>query len=513
MLELNSNSRTKNTIINVSTGIGGKIVILAFAFAVRTVFIRQFGAEYNGLNSLINNILSFLCLADIGLQSVLNYSLYACVVRNDVDGILKNLKAFRRVYGVFALVIAAGGGILIPVLPTIIKSSIPLGEIYVYYLLYLANSIATYLWIYKTILLYADQNQHIINIGTLVSRVFTYSLQIVAIYLWKNMYVYLIIQIVFTVLQNLVLSRIAEKKYSFLEKLKETDTIQIEEGQKRNIIATIKYRLSDVLLNNTDSIIISALLGTLFSGYYANYYMLFQYVEGVVYVGGTGIIASIGNLAQKQDSNSSYRNFKSLSLIYAVTAAVCATCFYNCTQAFIPIWIGREYNLPDSFLIMMIACFYLNISMSTVRLYREAMGLFTKVPGMMFAAAVLNITLSIFLGLKLGLIGVVMATFVAKSLTQYWYEPYLLFQMKFKASIWIYHKTQLVNLVLSIISIMISGFICKSLGDGIFCLIVKGAISVIICLSVFYTYYRKTMEVRDIFVRVKPFLRRDKNDT
>lgn len=513
MHELNSNSRTKNTMINVATGICGKVATLVFAFAVRTVFIRQLGAEYNGLNALISNILSFLCLADIGLQNVLNFSLYSCIKKSDTGKILKNLKAFKRIYGFFALVIAGCGLIIIPLLPIIVKSSIPLSEIYIYYLLYLANSIATYLWIYKTTLLYADQNQHIINISMLITKVCTYTFQIVAIYLWKSMYIYLIIQIVFTVLQNLVLSRITEKKYSFLGKLKGIEREPIEEEQKNNIVATIKYRVSDVLLNNTDSIIISTLLGTLFAGYYANYYMLFQYVEGFVYTAGTGVIASVGNLAQEKDNASSYRNFKSLMLIYAVIAAVCAACFYNCTQVFIPIWIGREYNLPDSFLIMMIAVFYLNISMSTVRLYREAMGIFTRVSGMMFVAAIINITLSIVLGLKFGLIGIVIATFTAKSLTQYWYESRLLFQTKFNINIWVYHKTQLVNLILSILSIVISSMICTMIGKSLGCLIIRGVVSVTICLLVFFVYYRKSMEMSGIITRLRSLLRRKKDES
>jgi len=508
MDELNSNSRTKNTLLNVATGIGGKLVIMIFAFTVRTVFIRQLGAEYNGLNALISNILSFLCLADIGLQNVLNFSLYSCIEKKDTDKILKNLKIFKRIYTYFALVIAVCGLAVIPLLHIIVKSSIPFNDIYTYYLLYLINSIATYLWIYKTTLLYADQNQHIINIGTLIFKICTYGFQIIAILLWKEIYLYLIIQIVFTFLQNLVLSYVTERRYPFLVHLKLIERESIEIEQKKNIVATIKYRISDVLLNNTDNIIISAILGTLFSGYYANYYMLFQYIEGFIYTIGTGVIASIGNLVQEKDVDTSYHNFKALMLIYAVIASACATCFYNCTQGFIPIWIGSEYVLSDSFLFLMILVFYLNISMGAVKLYREAMGLFIKVPRMMFVAAIINITLSILLGNAIGLIGIVIATFVAKILTQYWFEPYLLFKEKLKKNVWIYHKNQIVNFCLTIISIFFSSLICSFLGSGFIWIICRAIISVMICIFIYYFVYSRSTEMNEILVRMKGFMNR-----
>lgn len=508
MNNLNSNSRTKNTLVNVATGISGKLVILVFAFAVRTVFIRKLGAEYNGLNALISNILSFLCLADIGLQNVLNFSLYSCIEENDTNKILKNLKAFKRIYGYFALVITGCGFVVIPFIPVIVKSVIPINEIYVYYMLYLINSIATYMWIYKTTLLYADQNQYVINIVTLIFKICTYSSQILVIYFWKSLFAFLIIQIFFTILQNLFLSKMTEKKYSFLKHLYEIERESIETEQKKNIIDTIKYRVSDVLLNNTDSIIISTILGTLFSGYYANYYMLFQYIEGFIYTIGTGVIASIGNLVQEKDVDTSYHNFEALMLIYAVIASVCATCFYNCTQGFIPIWIGSEYVLSDSFLFLMILVFYLNISMGAVKLYREAMGLFIKVPRMMFVAAIINITFSILLGNAIGLIGIVIATFVAKILTQYWFEPYLLFKEKLKKNMWIYHKKQIVNFCLTIISIFFSSLICSFLGSGFICIICRAIISVMICIFIYYFVYSRSTEMNEILVRMKGFMNR-----
>lgn len=508
MYSLNIRSRTNSTLLNIATGIGGKLLTLVFAFTVRTVFVRQLGAEYNGLNGLIGNIMSFLCLADIGLQNVLNFSLYASIEKHDINAILRTVKSFRKLYFYFAVVIAALGIVVIPFLPFIVKSTIAMGEVYRYYALYLFNSIATYFWIYKTTLLYADQSQHIINIITLVFKILTYVFQIATILIWKNLYAYLCIQIIFTVLQNLVLSYITEKKYPFLHMLKKIQQSKIDSNQRCNISDTIKYRISDVLLNNTDSIIISAILGTVFSGYYGNYYMLFQYVEGFVYTMGTGVIASVGNLVQQKDTASAYKNFKVTILVYAIVASACVSCFYNCVQDFIPIWIGEEYLLSKVFLAMMTAVFYLNISMGAIKLYREAMGLFSRVSRSMFAAALINICLSMALGRLTGLIGIVIATFVAKIATQYWYEPLLVYKEKFKERVRQYHTIQIRNLALSVLSLMLSSFLCNMCSKSLCWIFIKVIISISISVISFCVVYYRSDEFGELKIKAKSFVKK-----
>ncbi|MGV2488272.1 UNVERIFIED_CONTAM: hypothetical protein FOS07_30895, partial [Bacillus mycoides] len=61
--------RVKNSIINISAGIGSQVIITLLSFASRTIFITYLGVEYLGVNGLFTNILGMLSLAEAGIGS------------------------------------------------------------------------------------------------------------------------------------------------------------------------------------------------------------------------------------------------------------------------------------------------------------------------------------------------------------------------------------------------------------------------------------------------------------
>ena len=70
-------SRTKKASRNVAVGVVSKLIMMLFAFATKTLFIRFLGVEYNGVYGLYGNILAVLALSELGVGNVLNYALYS----------------------------------------------------------------------------------------------------------------------------------------------------------------------------------------------------------------------------------------------------------------------------------------------------------------------------------------------------------------------------------------------------------------------------------------------------
>ena len=81
------NSRTKNTLKNMSTGAIVQIINKLMAFAVRTVFIRILNTEYLGVNGLFTNILTMLSFTELGIGTAIIYSMYKPVAENDKEKI------------------------------------------------------------------------------------------------------------------------------------------------------------------------------------------------------------------------------------------------------------------------------------------------------------------------------------------------------------------------------------------------------------------------------------------
>jgi len=92
------NSRTKNSVYNVLSSIGIKVLTIILAFASRTVFIYVLGAVYLGLNGLFTNILSFLALSEMGLGAAISFLLYKPLAVEDTERIKTVMAFYKKCY-------------------------------------------------------------------------------------------------------------------------------------------------------------------------------------------------------------------------------------------------------------------------------------------------------------------------------------------------------------------------------------------------------------------------------
>ena len=208
--------RSQKALKNVSTGLVNKFLIMALAFATRTIFIRLLGAEYTGISSLYTNILSVLSLAEMGIGNVLMFYLYSSLRDKNEDRIYRLVQEFKYIYyGIIAIILAIGIG-LVPFLHFIVSSPLDSREVILYYLLYLFNSVASYSFVYRIMVISADQQSYIQNRCNTITTLLMYVLQIGYLLLQRDFLGFLVIQLLCTIGNNVILNYIACKKYPFL---------------------------------------------------------------------------------------------------------------------------------------------------------------------------------------------------------------------------------------------------------------------------------------------------------
>lgn len=470
---------------------------MLFAFATKTLFVRLLGVEYNGISGLFSNILAVLALSELGVGNVMNYALYSALKADDTEKVKSLVKYFKKIYYCIALAISIFGLALVPFLKYIINSDLPMSELKVYYLLYLANSVSSYFVYYKTTVINADQNNYISSICDIVTTITMYVAQIGYLLLSKDFLGYLIIQVACTILKNIIMNYMTNKKYPYLKQLDNNVNI-IPENEKNIIVDNIKstflYKIAAVILNNTDNILISIIVGTVFVGYYSNYYLIVSYLTTFVSIFITGITASLGNLNSEKNVDASFKMFNILSLIFTFIGTIAVCCMINCFQPFIAIWIGKEHVMSYSWVVVIALNYFLVTIMNPIWMFRETMGLFKQVRFVLLITAGLNIVFSILLGKFFGVPGVLAATFISKLFSQYWYEPMILFK-KFKVSVWSFYFKQFKQLLVMVLAALVSMIICNFLGDSLLCVIVRGAISIFIAFCAVLLSNYKTDEM------------------
>lgn len=482
--------RTEKAILNISYNIFNQIITLLLAFVSRTVFIQGFGVGYLGINGLFSDILNLLSMADLGFNTAMTYSFYKPLAEKDHNKIAKLTSFYKKVYNTIALMISVIGMSLIPFLPRLVKLDYAVPNLTIYYLLSLSSVVVSYLCMYKTTILSADQKGYIITKVGIVTNTIKTILQIISIILFQNYIIYLLIGTVIAIGNNIYASYLAAKQYPYIIGNKGKISKEEKKSIFSNLGSVFLYKVSSVLLNATDNILISTIVGTAMVGYYSNYLMLQSKITVIISLFFTSMTAGIGNLIATEGEKKRYEIFQCEQSISFIICGVVVPCYVLLVDDFIYSWLGKSYQLGFGVTCAIGLNMYLSCVLQPLWSYREATGLYKKTKWVMVICAIFNIVGSILLGQKLGIFGIIIASGISRISTYVWYEPQLLFREYFGVSATKYYIRMMENMFLIICTITIGTFMSSFWNiSGWWMWIIKalavGCLSLIIVLGIY----------------------------
>ena len=312
---MKESNRTFNSTKNALFAIICQSLTILLSFVTRSVLIHTLSQTYIGLNGIFANIIDFLNLAELGIGNILLFNLYKPLANNDEKRVVQILNLFKKIYTIIALVILGLGILIIPILPYILNGVSFTLEVLIIYLLFLINTVCSYIYNYKMFLLTADQKNHIVSIVTIFVIIIKEIFQITVLLLFKNFYLYLIVLIITTILKNIILSIITDKKYDLKIKVEE-----LAKSEKKAIYSDFKdiffYKVASVIIYGTDNLLMSILIkgGTIIVGIYSNYLLITNSLKNVITAFFQGMIGSVGNLNVKSDNDKKYLVYRTLIL-------------------------------------------------------------------------------------------------------------------------------------------------------------------------------------------------------
>lgn len=406
--------RTKSSIKNMILSVLMNGITIIVGFIAQAIFLKILGTEYLGINGLFNNIVSILGIAELGIGSAIIYHLYKPIAKDDKETIKSLMQFYRKAYHLIALVIFALGLILIPFLPFFIKNITVEVNVILVHILFIVDIICSYLLSYKRSILYADQKNYIINIVHIFYTVFLNLFQLIILYFTKNYYLYLIIKIVMRVIENIVITLIVNKKYTYLKekRVKKLDK-EISNDIFKKVKALFNHKIGTFVINGTDNIIISRFLGIISVGLYSNYYMIINAVQTLFSQMLISLTPSIGNLLVEDNQEKNFEIFKKIRFINFIIATFCSISILIIMDNFITVWIGKEYILPQIVLGVLVINFYQKMMRNSYITFKEAAGIFYEDRFIPIIESVINIIASIILVKIFGLAGVFMGTIIS----------------------------------------------------------------------------------------------------
>ena len=234
---MNNTSREANSIRNFIVGVLNQVLILFLNLLAKSIFIKTLGPVFMGVNGLFTNIFLLLSFAEFGIGSVMVYSLYGPISRDDKGEVTTIYKLFKKIYIVLSITIGIIGISIIPLLPLIVNVEEPIGNLAFFYCLYLTGVVISNIYMYKAHIILADQKTYILSLYGLVFESAALIFQIIFLIRTKNYGVYLLIFITKNLLYGLATSYKVDSLYPFLRKTE--DVGQLDEAEKKTIYKKI----------------------------------------------------------------------------------------------------------------------------------------------------------------------------------------------------------------------------------------------------------------------------------
>lgn len=446
-------SRTDNSIKNIKYAIVGQGFGLIISFISRMIFVRTLGAEYLGLNGLFLNILSILSLAELGVGEAIVYSMYKPLAIKNESKLQALMSLYKKAYVSIGIIIAIVGATLTPFLDFFIKDIPDINNIKLIYLMFVANSSISYFFSYKRSLIIADQKRYI-------ATIYRYGLyfllnigQIFILITTQNYLLFLLLQIVNTLIENICISIKADKIYPFLKKKNDEKLESNEKGIIiKNVKAMVYHKVGTIVVVGTDNILISKFIGVFKVGLYSNYQLIINALNTVFGLLFQSFTASIGNLGATETDEKNEFIFNCINFLGFWIYAFASICLINLVNPFIQLWIGKEYIFPMPLVVIIIINFYLSGMRKGVLTFRDALGLFWYDRYKAIFEAGINLIASIILVKSIGISGVFIGTIISTLATCFWVEPYILFKYGFKSTMKPYfHKYILYTIVMLIV--------------------------------------------------------------
>ena len=508
--------RVKLATKNITFGYIGQLATALMSFILRSIFIYKLSRDLLGVNALYSNILSLLSMAELGIGTALNFSLYAPVAKKETEKIKSYMQMYRKAYHIIAIVVAVIGLILTPFLKYLVKNpgNITPRDLTFYYLIFLFNTVSTYFVSYKYSLVNAEQKNYIqTNINTL-TKIITVFFQIIVLLVIPDFYLYLLTDAAIQLIQKLFVSRYLDKLYPYLRD-KDITPLSKEEHDEvwSKTKALVLHKVGDVARLQTDTLIISAFIEVGIAGVVDNYTLVTGTIANFVNIIFNSVISSFGNLIATESKEKQYKLFKVYRFFASWVYGFSAAGFFILLQPLIYLWIvkrhGAAWMLPTIAVYLFITDYYFKGDRIVLSNYKTAAGVFEQDKYLALIQGFVNLVISIVLVQKIGLAGIYVGTVVSGLIANVT-KPVIIYKVCFDKSSSSYFLDSAKYILTEAAIIVACFFISKAVLVNITILtfVIMGIIVTVIFNGVFWIMFHNTDEYNYLLGIIKSKLSR-----
>ena len=365
--------------------------------------------------------------------------------------------------GLIACFVFMGIGTLLDVgfLPLIFPNNVfDLGVIYFAFFSYLTTSLIGYFANYKQTLLGADQKNYVVTAYFQSAVLIKTCLQMGLVYYTGNYYLWISLELLLGIVYSIILNWKVNQVYPWLKSEVKQGKLLFKKYPEvtRYTKQLFVHKLGSFVQFQTTPFLVYAFVSLKTVAYYGNYTLIIDKISIFIsnLLGSTN--AGVGNLIAEGDSKRIQQVFWELMGIRFLIAGTISFALIRLTGAFISLWLGSEYVLPQHILYLIIINSFISYTRGAIDQFTYGYGLFqdTWAP---IAEVIINLTVAIIAGHFWGLPGILMGNITSLFLIIVIWKPYFLYSQGFKIPVLHYWMGYIKHLLI----ILLPGIVCYHL--------------------------------------------------
>lgn len=434
------------SIMNARTSLFFYFVMLIVNLVSRKIFIDSLGDTLTGLTTTMQFTVGLLNMADIGIVTAISCALFTPIYSDDRNEIRRIISLFSYLFKIVGAFIVVIGGVMMFLLPRFVESEVDAVAVYVSFLTFLFTTSLSYFVNYKQQLLLASQRTYVVTsiqnsvmVIKILVQIWVVKFVVADVYYW-----WLFVEAFFAVIYSVLIEWKVRRDYEWL-KPSFVEGWRIRGDYKElfsNLKQIISHKFANVVLTQTDSIVIAYTISLVSVTYYYNYTMIISKLLTFVSSLVSGSWASVGNLISEGKTEKVRRVFYQYNSIVMLIGGVLCVCVYLLADPFIVAWIGEEYVLERKVFIFMIISLYVAVVRIPLTVFLNGYSLYQDTWSAWLEAG-LNLVISVVGSFYFGLIGVVVGTAVSTFIVTFCWKPYFLYKNGFNNSVREYYIEQL----------------------------------------------------------------------
>lgn len=346
--------RKMNSLKNLITSLIPFVVLIVVGFWKINVWQSLLSESVYAINQLFFQIFAYLSLVEAGIGALVLKEYYRLLPTGNREEIsiyyTLSRRMLRRICWVI-LLLGAGISFFLPML----SKNTQLSDQYIrwVFMLFLVKNLVDYYMFSPRFVIQADQKIYKLNIVMNAYRIAEVLLEIVLIlqgWLFEHV---LLLTLVFRVLMNWHVNRIVLREYPWLKIVEDTQGYRLT-GMEHILV----YKVVSVIYENVDLLLVSAYINPLAVIVYSNYKYITKYVSDLLYVVGSALTSSVGNLLHTEERMRSYHTYETINTLFHFLATFFTVAIAFTINSFIAIWVGSNKILDVVSLFCMMFLFF-----------------------------------------------------------------------------------------------------------------------------------------------------------